>query len=429
MEDGKRRRLIGWAASFGPGLLFLLSAVGPQDLVTNSIAGAQHGYRLIWVLVIAVGARFVILESTARYVIATGESLVVGCRRVGKWMVWLLFLAPLIKRHFAGLFHIVLLGVAADILVPLPTPHSTVIWSLVSWALAFVVLYWGRYRFVEQVSKYAAVLLGGTLAAAAFLAQPDPVEIARGLLLPSLPEADEAFGSLIVLMGVVGGAAGSISNLKYGAFVHERGWRDPGRLREQRLDLLLSVSAMFVMLAAIQIAAAGALKPAGLTAEEVEDLAFVFAAVLGDAGRILLAAGLWTAVFNNHVTSAAGYSLMQAESYHRYIRPSAAIKEQDTGRGAAHLPAYRWFLCYFTLGPLYVFFTDWKPVWLGLVNGAVGVVLLPATILVLLRLTSSKRVLGRYANGPLSNAAMSILAAAAIFLAFQGAAELLSGSS
>jgi len=429
VASSKRSKLFGWAAGLGPGLIFLLSAVGPQDLITNSIAGATYGYQLIWILVIAVAARFVILESTARYVIATGESLVVGCRRVGKWMVWLVFLAPLIKRHFAGLFHVVLLGVAADILVPLPTPHSAAIWSLVSWSLAFAVMYWGRYRLVEEISRYAAVLLGGTLAAAAFLSQPDPAGIARGLFVPQLPDSGGVYGSLMLLMGVVGGAAGSISNLKYGAFVHERGWRDPSHLREQRVDLLLSIVGMFVMLAAIQVAAAGALKPAGLTAEKVEDLAIIFSSVLGESGRILLAAALWTAVFNNHVTSATGYSLMQAESYHRYIRPSDVIREQDTGKGAAHLPSYRWFLCYFTLAPLYVFFTDWKPVWLGLVNGAIGVVLLPATILVLLRLTADKRVLGRFANGWLLNAVMLLMAAAAIVLATQGAVELISGSS
>jgi len=418
-------KLWGWAADFGPGIVFLLSAIGPQDLITNSIAGATHGYSLIWLLVVAVAARFIILECTARYVIATGESLIVGCRRVGKWMVWLIFIAPLIKRHFAGLFQIVLLGVAADILVPLPTPHSAVIWSLISWGLAFGVMYWGRYRFVEKFSEVMAVLMGGTLAAAAALAHPEPVAILKGALIPQLPDSSGIYGSLVLLMGVGGGAAGSISNLKYGAFVHEKGWRDPSHLKQQRLDLFLSIAAMFVMLAAIQVAAAGALKPAGLMAEKVEDLAFLFSGVLGDAGMILLAASLWSAVFNNHVTSAIGYSLLQAESYHRYIRPSAtAIREQDDGRGASHLPSYRWFLCYFTLGPLYVFFTDWKPIWLGLVNGAIGVVLLPATILVLLRLTADKRLLGGLANGRLLNAVMILMAVAAIYLAVEGFWEL-----
>lgn len=412
------------AASIGPGLIFVLSAVGPQDLITNAIAGATQGYRLIWLLALAVAARFLILEAMARYVIVTGESIVAGCQRAGKWMVWLLFLAPLIKRHFAGLSQVLLLGVAAHFVVPLPTRHSVVIWSTLSWALAFALLFWGRYHWVERFGRVMAVLFGGCLVAAAILAGPRPSEVLRSALMPALPEQINLYGSLMVVMAILGGAVGSIGNLKYAVFIHERGWRDFTFLRRQRLDLLLSVSGMFLMLVAIQVAAAAALRPAGLKLERVEDLIPIFRLVLGDAGRIVFAASLWSVIFNNHVGSSAGHSLMLADIYHRSIRPSAVIAEQDSGRGAAYLPAYRWFLLYFCLAPLYVLLTDWTPIWLVLVNSAVGIVLLPAIILSVLRLTAGRSILGAYANGWFINAAMGIALAAALWLAGQGAIEM-----
>lgn len=414
--------------SFGPGLLFLLSAVGPADLITNSVAGATEGYRLLWLLVVAVTARFLILEATARYVIAAGESIVVGCRRVGKWMVWLVFIAPMAKRHLAGLSQLLLLGAAAHVVFPLPTRHSIAIWSLLSWAAAFTLVFWGRYHLVERFSRWMAVLLGGSLAAAALLARPQPVEILRGTLIPSLPDATGLYGSAMVIMAVLGGAAGNLSNFKYAAFVHEKGWRDISHLRRQRTDLLFSITAMFVMLAAIQVAGAGALRPAGVRLERVEDLIPIFTLVLGDAGRIVLAASLWSVVFNNHVASATGYSLMLADIYHRYIRPSGVIAEQDSGRGAAYLPSYRWFLLYFFIAPLYVFLTDWTPIWLVMVNAAAGIVLLPVTVLVLLRLTADRRHLGRHANNWLTNALLGITLVAALYLAYQGVAELAAGA-
>ena len=412
------------AATWGPGVIFALSAVGPQDFITNSIAGSTHGYSLIWLLVVAVAARYVILEASSRYVIATGESIVAGCKRVNRSLPWLLFVAPLVKRHFAGLSQALLLGVAAHVALPLPTPHSATVWSLVSWTLGFGLIYWGRYRWIERFSQGMAVFFGACLALAAILAKPQPAAVFEGIFLPSLPDNAGVYGSTLVIVAVLGGAAGSFSNLRYAAFVHEKGWRDPSHMRSQRSDLLASMFGILLMLTAIQIAAAGALRPGGLQVERVEDLAPIFGLVLGDAGRILLAAGLWSAVFNNHVGATAGYSLMLAETYHRFIRPSSAIGEQETGRGAAYLPSYRWFLAYFCLGPLYVFFTDWKPVWLVLVNSAVGVIMLPAMIMAVLRLTADKRLLGDYANGPATNAALGITLAAALYLAGQGVFEL-----
>ena len=412
------------AASIGPGLVFLLSVVGPQDLITNSIAGATQGYGLIWILVLASAARFLFLEATARYVIVTGESIAAGCGRVGKWMVWLVFLTPLIKRHLAGLTQVLLLGVAAHSILPLPTRHSVAIWGALSWALAFVLLFWGRYRRIERFGRVMAVVFGGCLAAAAIMAGPRPGDVLRGALTPALPDEVNLYGSVMVVMAILGSAVGSISNLRYAAFVHEKGWREVAFLRRQRFDMLLSVSGMFVMLVAIQVAAAGALRPAGLKLERVEDLIPIFSLVLGDAGRIVFAAGLWSATFNYHVGGSAGHGLMLADIYHRYLRPSAVIAEQDTGRGAAYLPAYRWFLLYFCLAPLYVVLTDWTPMWLVLINSAGNVVLLPVIIVALMRLTAGKSILGRYANGWFVNAAMGLALAGALWLAGQGAAEL-----
>src|SRR5580765_6891160 len=69
-----RERRWGW----GPGIVFLLTAIGPQDLVSNSAAGAEFQYSLLWALVPILLIRYAILEASARYVLATGESLMNG---------------------------------------------------------------------------------------------------------------------------------------------------------------------------------------------------------------------------------------------------------------------------------------------------------------------------------------------------------------
>jgi Mn2+/Fe2+ NRAMP family transporter len=411
----------------GPGLIFVLSIVGPRDLVTNSMAGADYGYALIWLLVVAITARLFILEATARYVIVTGESIVTGCAKAGRWLVWMIFLTPLLHRFMSGMIQMILMGTAIHLVLPLPTPHSVAIWSLISWALAFTLLFWGRYRLVERMARPLAVLMGGSLALAAFLSKPDWEAAVKGAIVPTVPDQNGLYGTAVVILGVVIGAIGSFGNMKYATFVHEKGWRDLSYLRRQRWDLLSSAVGMFVMLALLQIAAAGALHPLGIQVAEVEDLVPVFSQVLGESGRIVLALGIWSVVFTSMVGSSTAYALMLSDLYHRFLRPSAVIREQDEGRGAAYLPAFRWFLVIFQVPALMVLLTDWRPVPLLMFSAAISAVMLPATIIILIRLTADRKFMGEYVNRWFVNVVLVLSALMSLYLGYQSILELFSG--
>jgi Mn2+/Fe2+ NRAMP family transporter len=409
----------------GPGLVFVLSIVGPRDLVANSVAGSEYGYALIWLIALAILTRIAILESSARYVIVTGESLVAGCARAGRWMVWMMFWIPFIKRFVTGMVQLSLLGAAGHLLFPLDTPYSVQVWAVGSWALAFTIIYVGRYELVEKISQPIAFLLVGTLTAAAFLSKPDWGAAFKGAVIPSVPDTPGLYGSALVILGVAVGAIGSIGNVKYAALVHEKGWRDISYLKAQRRDMILSAIGMFVMLALVQIASAAALHPLGIHVAEVEDLVPVFSQVLGELGRVVLAVGVWFVVFTSVTGSATAYALMLSDIYHRFLRPSDAIKEQDEGRGAAYLPAFRPLLIIFATLPLMVLFTDWKPVPLLMSTAIVAAVMLPATIVVLLRLTTDRSFMGEHTNGWLVNATLVFAAVTSLYLGYESVVETL----
>jgi Mn2+/Fe2+ NRAMP family transporter len=77
--------LRSWAGAVGPGLVFALTVIGPGDLVANVAAGASHGTALLWVLPFALVFRYVWLSASARYVLVTGETLIEGFARYGRW--------------------------------------------------------------------------------------------------------------------------------------------------------------------------------------------------------------------------------------------------------------------------------------------------------------------------------------------------------
>ena len=108
----------------GPGFVYVLTVLGSGDIVSNSAAGAGYGYALIWALGVTLVFRFVWVNISAKYVLVTGESLLQGYARVGKWVVWVLLIALIILGHFYNLYLIPMFGSAADLLFHLPTEWS-----------------------------------------------------------------------------------------------------------------------------------------------------------------------------------------------------------------------------------------------------------------------------------------------------------------
>ena len=337
LRGSKLRRFL----AFGPGVVFVLCAVGPSDLVSGSVAGSAYGYSLLWLLIVALFARFLILDATARYVMVSGESLLAGFGRISKWILLLWFLVVLLKRHLSGLVKLVLLGTASHIVLPLPTPHSAAIWGLSWWVFGFVLMYWGRYGVIEKLSKPLAFLLGACLAAAAIMSKPAPVDLLTGALTPVIPTEGGLYSPVVVLMTVMSATA-SFSNLKYSAFVHEKGWRTASFLRGQRMDLLMSMGSLFFMLAMIQIAAAGLLKPRGIEVGAIEDLIPIFSEVLGDGGRIVLGVTLWALAFSNYLGSTTSYGIMISDVYYRFIRRDPKIAERNQAPPVRCQPTAGW---------------------------------------------------------------------------------------
>jgi Mn2+/Fe2+ NRAMP family transporter len=283
-------------------------------------------------------------------------------------------------------------------------------------------MYWGRYEGVEKLSKGLAFLLGACLVSAAILSRPDAGQLVYDALHPVMPKATGSFSSAIVLMTIISSAVGGFGNLTYSAFIHEKGWRSLRLLRTQRLDLVVSMAGMLTMLVLIQVAAAGALRPRGLQVNKVEDLTPIFAQVLGDSGGILLGVLLWGVIFSSHVTGTVGNAIMLTDVWTRFIRPA---KESDAETPAADRPFYKGVIVYMCLSPLYVFATEWTPVGLVLAYGVISLMALPAITGMLFWLTANRRVMGQYVNGPIANAILLFTIFSALYLGWQGLADLI----
>lgn len=409
-------------SGFGPALVLALAAIGPFDLVTNATAGASYGYSLLWTLTLVFLARYVTLEASARYVLATGQSLVSGFAGVGKWTLWVVLLAALLKLHVGNLSLILLLGSASDSLFLLPYPGSPVFWAALFWALGFALMFWGGYPLVERCAKPFLAMLGLSIGAIAVLSRPDLVEAARGAVVPTFPPDQGLYRYGLVVMAVIGSSAGSLSNLAYAGFLHEKGWRRTAFLRQQRRDLLAGVGSMWAVAMMIQVAAAASLNVAGVELRSPGDLIGVASQVLGPVGRWAAAVGIWAAVFTTYIGANTGYSMMMADIW-RQLRSSDS--DSAPGSSTNRASGYRWVLAVLCLPPVYVLLTHWRALPLTLLSTALFVVVLPISVALLLRLTADRRIMGSMANGWFSNLVLGTVLLAAAFLTWQNGAVFL----
>lgn len=422
-DDIQRPVWTDWFTSLGPGLVFALAGLGPRDLVSNSIAGSTAAGGLLWVIVISLAARAVLLDAMARYVMATGETLMTGVGRIGRWAALVWFGSTILRQHARALIRLMLLGTAAHFVFPLPTEHSVKIWGFLSWTIAGLLMLLGRYKMVEQAFKPIAIALGVCMVSAAFLSRPDIGELLRTAFQPVLPPETGGLSPAVVLMVMISGAVGGGSNVKYPAYIHEKGWRSFDFLRRQRLDLAGSMIGLFVVMALMQIAAAGALRPQGIQVTKIENLIPIFAEVMGGAGQILFGITLWCMAFTQHTGSGSAYGILISDVFHRFIRPSEKMTGGSTTPG--EMPAYKWLIFYLSLTPLYVFFTGWTAFGLVLAGGLLSIVTLPVLTVFVLLLTTNRKLMGDHVNGWVSNTVLVLTLIASIYLSWEGAVELM----
>ena len=147
----------GIKQSLGPGLLMAAAAIGVSHLVQSTRAGATYGFALIWALILANFFKYPFLEYGPRYAIATGESMIEGYNRLGKWAIGI-FVIFTIGTMFAvqAAVTIVSASLAAELTGIALSPLA---WSAILLAICIILLISGQYSALDGAIKLIMVVL------------------------------------------------------------------------------------------------------------------------------------------------------------------------------------------------------------------------------------------------------------------------------
>ena len=300
-----RRRLVLFAAVLGPGLIAGLSDDDPAGITTYAVMGADHGYALLWVLVIATGMLVLYHLLGVRIGVATGQGMIGLVRerygvRIGGAILACLLVANLgtLAAEYAGI-------AAALGLVGVPRAISAPAAAIIISTLVVR----SSFHLVERV----LLALGALLAAyvlSGLLAGPDYSATLHGLVVPGTSGHS---GALITAVAVVGTtiAPWGLSFIQSYA-VDKRIKAD--ELRAEDVDIvsgavLTGVIGMFVI-----VACAATLHATGRSIEDAADAAIALEPLAGSLASTLFGVGLLAAgtLAAAVVALSSGYSMAEA---------------------------------------------------------------------------------------------------------------------
>jgi len=141
----------------GPGLLYAGAAIGVSHLVQSTRAGANYGFDLIWMLILANILKYPFFEFAPRYAAATGKNLLEGYRETGKWaLIVFSILTFLTMFTIQAAVTVVTAGITIHIFnINLSTSAISVILILTT----MMVLIIGRYALLDKLIKYVILIL------------------------------------------------------------------------------------------------------------------------------------------------------------------------------------------------------------------------------------------------------------------------------
>lgn len=204
---------------YGPGLLWMLSAVGTGSILFTPRVASAYEYQLLWILLIVVFFMWVMIREMARYSIVSGRTMLDGFHSLGgprDWAVWIIFIPQLLAAAVgvAGLA-----AVVGSALGPfLPGANTTYAIGIVVLSTLFTST--GRYFLIETFSRLMALVLMVVAIVTAAFVFPAPIEIAQGLSL-SWPNDPDLY---LILPWVGTILAGSMGIVWFGYWTATRGF-------------------------------------------------------------------------------------------------------------------------------------------------------------------------------------------------------------
>lgn len=366
----------------GPGLLVTVGFIDPGNWASNFAAGADFGYSLLWVITLSTIMLIVLQHNVAHLGIVTGLCLSEAATKyTSKWVSRPILGTAVLASISTSLAEILGGAIALEMLFDIP-----IIWgSLLTAFFVTIMLFTNSYKRIERSIIAFVSVIGLSFLYELFLVDIDWPLAARSWVTPSIPE-----GSLLVIMSVLGAVVMPHNLFLHSEVVQSREYnkKDDASIRKllkyEFYDTLFSMGVGWAINSAMILLAAATFFANHIGVEELQQAKSLLEPLLGNQAATIFALALLMAGISSTVTSgmAAGsiFAGMFGESYH--------VKDVHSRVG---------ILLSLGIALVVILFIE-NPFQGLIISQMILSIQLPFTIFLQVGLTSSKRVMGQYAN-------------------------------
>ena len=378
----------------GPGLLVTVGFIDPGNWASNFAAGSDYGYALLWIVTLSTVMLIILQHNVAHLGIVTGLCLSEAATRyTPRWVSRPVLATAVLASISTSLAEILGGAIALQMLFGIP-----VVWGAVlTTALVVIMLFTNSYKRIERAIIAFVSVIGLSFLYELFLVDIDWGLAARSWVVPSIPE-----GSMLIIMSVLGAVVMPHNLFLHSEVVqsHEYNKQSDTAIRKllkyEFYDTLLSMGIGWAINSAMILLAASTFFVTGTPVEELQQAKSLLDPLLGNQAGIVFALALLMAGISSTVTSgmAAGsiFEGIFGESYH--------IKDVHSRVGVLLSLGIALLIIFFIGDPFQ-----------GLIYSQMVLSFqLPFTVFLQVGLTSSRRVMGPYANSRWSSFVLYFIA-------------------
>ncbi len=390
IKELKRRdhpRVLGALDIFryiGPGLLVTVGFIDPGNWASNFAAGSEYGYALLWVVTLSTIMLIALQHNVAHLGIVTGLCLSeAAVKYAPKWLGRPIIVSAILASISTSLAEILGAAIALQMLFGISIPAGAILTT----ASVLIMLFTNSYKKMERAIIGFVSVIGLSFIYELFLVHIDWPAALQGAFVPTVPQ-----GSLLIIMSVLGAVVMPHNLFLHSEIVQSREIPQKGddrvrhMLKYELFDTLFSMIVGWAINSAMILLAASTFFSQGQHVDELSQAQAMLQPLLGNNAANVFAIALLLAGISSTITSgmAAGsiFSGLFGESYN--------AKDAHSVVG---------ILLSLGVALLVIFFIG-DPFKGLLVSQMVLSVQLPFTVFLQVSLTSSVRVMGKYANRP-----------------------------
>ena len=373
-------------AFIGPGIITSNVDNDAGGITTYSLAGANYGLRLLWILIPVTAALIIIQEMCARMGVVSGKGLSDLIReRFGAKITFYLMIILLLANlgntlcEFAGIAaSMEIFGVSKYISVP---AGAVFVWWLVVK---------GNYKSVEKVFLLACVFYLSYIVSG-FLVHPDWSTISKAAITPDL---NFDVGMLTMAIGIIGTTIAPWMQFYLQSSIVDKGLKADS-YQYSRMDVIFGSITVNVVAFFIVMLCAVTLYQNGLKIETAKDAALALAPLAGSYASMLFAFGLLNAsLFAASILPlSTAYTICEAFGWESSLNTKFVEAPQFYGLYSLMI----------FLGAGIILLPDVPLISIMFYSQVINGILLPFVLIFMLLLINDKRLMGNFVNGRLMN--------------------------